>query len=59
MQYVTRWRMLRARELLANTKRSLAEIAAEVGYDSEFAFARTFKKLYGEPPGRLRRKQSA
>jgi len=58
IQYVARWRMLRARELLVSTQQSLAEIAAAVGYESEFAFAKAFKKSYGESPGALRRQRA-
>jgi transcriptional regulator GlxA family with amidase domain len=55
MRYVTNWRMRHARDLL-ETGRSIAEIAAEVGYESEFAFAKAFKRVYGVPPGAMRRR---
>ena len=39
---------------LEKTSRGVAEIAAEVGYDSEAAFNRAFKREFGQPPGRYR-----
>ncbi|HEU5056537.1 MAG TPA: AraC family transcriptional regulator [Kofleriaceae bacterium] len=44
-----------AARLLAESDRSLAEIAAAVGYTSEFAFNRAFQRARGVPPGRFRR----
>ncbi|WP_280447849.1 AraC family transcriptional regulator [Nocardia cyriacigeorgica] len=55
LSYLTRWRLLTAARLLGDTDASLASIAAEVGYTSEFAFAKAFKREYGLPPGRYRR----
>lgn len=55
MIYLARWRMLRARELLRETRRPLADISEAVGYRSEFAFSKAFKKIVGEPPGAIRR----
>lgn len=55
MTYLTRWRLrLGAREL-ATTSRSVAEIAFDVGYESEAAFNRAFKREFGRPPGGYRR----
>jgi len=42
--YITQWRVLRAKELLEESKLSVGEIAEEVGYRSEAAFNRVFKK---------------
>ncbi|WP_438021923.1 AraC family transcriptional regulator [Sorangium sp. So ce233] len=56
LRYVTELRMQRAAELLAEGDRSLASVAAEVGYDSEFAFSRAFKRHTGEAPGAFRRR---
>jgi AraC-like DNA-binding protein len=61
MQYLTNWRMqLAANHLLGSTD-SVAVIANRVGYDSEAAFSRAFKKLVGAPPSdwRRRRKESS
>lgn len=48
--YLTRLRMQRARELLRDTALPLHEIAARVGYDSDLAFTRTFRKRVGTTP---------
>ncbi|MEO1061810.1 MAG: AraC family transcriptional regulator [Actinomycetota bacterium] len=50
MQYVTRWRMHVALELLRSGERTVAETAAQVGYDSEAAFSRAFKRTMGVSP---------
>jgi len=55
MVYLARWRMLKARELLVDTGLSMAEISERVGYRSEFAFAKAFKKNLGETPGEVRK----
>jgi transcriptional regulator GlxA family with amidase domain len=54
-RYLSRLRMERATELLLTSDVSLAEIAREVGYDSEFSFNRAFKRNRGLPPGVFRR----
>lgn len=54
MAYLTGWRMQRAHTLLRETSFPLADIAEQVGYDSEAAFSRAFKRRYGVPPGRVR-----
>jgi AraC-like DNA-binding protein len=43
---------------LKSGKSSLAQIAADLGYQSEAAFARAFKRMCGEPPGAVRRASS-
>jgi AraC-like DNA-binding protein len=53
--YLTRWRMQLAARALAQTLRGVAEIAAEVGYDSEAAFNRAFKREFTLPPARYRK----
>jgi transcriptional regulator GlxA family with amidase domain len=40
--------------MLKSTSRSVAEIAAEVGYESEAAFNRAFKREFQAPPARFR-----
>jgi AraC-like DNA-binding protein len=52
--YVSRWRMTVAAALLRDTSHPLAVVADRVGYDSEFAFARAFRRAYGLAPGRYR-----
>ncbi len=54
MTYLARWRLLLAAQSLERTSRSVAEIAADVGYESEAAFNRAFKREFGQPPGRYR-----
>lgn len=54
MQYLTHWRMQVAANLLAQSGAKLAAIGAEVGYDSEAAFSRAFKKATGLAPGAWR-----
>jgi AraC-like DNA-binding protein len=54
MTYLTRWRLRLAARSLERTPRGVAEIAADVGYESEAAFNRAFKREYGQPPGRYR-----
>jgi AraC-like DNA-binding protein len=56
MAYLTRWRLQLGAQLLASTSRSVAQIAAEVGYESEPAFNRAFKREFGSPPARFRMK---
>jgi AraC-like DNA-binding protein len=55
IEYLTRWRMLLAGEKLHATNDSIASIAAEVGYGSEYAFSTAFARVMGCPPGRYRR----
>ncbi len=55
LTYLTQARMDLAARLLLRTDDSLAKIASRVGYDSEFAFNRAFKKKYGAPPRRFRK----
>jgi len=54
MTYLTRWRLQLAARSLEATSRGLAEIAGDVGYESEAAFNRAFKREFGLPPGRYR-----
>jgi AraC-like DNA-binding protein len=55
MQYLTQWRMLLAANLLARSNTSLAQIAQEVGYETDTALSRAFRREYGIPPGTWRR----
>ena len=59
IDYLTRWRMQRARDLLVNSELSLGAISKRVGYTSEPAFNRAFKKQFKETPGYMRRSMSA
>jgi AraC-like DNA-binding protein len=55
MHYLTSWRMQVATQKLRDTGASLAQVAESVGYDSEAAFSRAFKKAVGEAPATWRR----
>jgi AraC-like DNA-binding protein len=57
MQYLASWRMQIATQTLRSSSASLAEVADMVGYDSEAAFSRAFKKAVGTAPGTWRRAQ--
>jgi AraC-like DNA-binding protein len=59
IQYLTEWRMQLANGILANTKDSIAQVASQVGYESEAAFSRAFKKMIGSPPAEWRRNHLA
>jgi len=50
IQYLTCWRMLLARQLLRESTLGIGEIAGRVGYESEAAFNRAFRRLVGSPP---------
>ena len=54
MAYLTRWRLQLASRSLERTSRGIAEIANDVGYESEAAFNQAFKREFGRPPGRYR-----
>ncbi len=58
MQYLTRWRMQLAANQLRNGSDSVAVVAENVGYESEAAFSRAFKKAVGMPPSQWRRPRS-
>jgi AraC-like DNA-binding protein len=53
--YLARWRLHHGATLLQTTSRAIIEIAGDVGYESEAAFNRAFKREFGAPPGRYRR----
>ena len=53
----TGWRLRLAADALRSTPKGVAEVAAEVGYESEAAFNRAFKRTFGLPPARFRREQ--
>jgi AraC-like DNA-binding protein len=55
MQYLTRWRMNVAFDALRDDGATVGELAARLGYRSEAAFARAFKRVVGVPPGAVRR----
>lgn len=56
-RYLTRWRMQLARTQLLETSDSLFVLADRLGYQSEAAFSRAFKRMFGVSPGSLRSSQ--
>jgi AraC-like DNA-binding protein len=54
MAYLTWWRLTTAARQLVDTDDALSTVATRAGYRSEFAFARAFKREFGEAPGRYR-----
>ena len=56
MYYLAKWRMQIASGLLSGGDTNIAGVAAEVGYGSEAAFSRAFKKMVGIPPSAWRRR---
>jgi AraC-like DNA-binding protein len=59
MQYLTRWRLQLAAERLARGSAKVSAIGAQVGYDSEAAFSRAFKRETGQSPAAWRRSRRA
>ncbi|TDC51709.1 AraC family transcriptional regulator [Actinomadura sp. KC345] len=55
MRYVTRWRMQVALDCLRNDDAQVAALASRLGYESEAAFSRAFKRTHGIAPGAARR----
>ena len=55
MQYITRWRMQVAQNALETEDTTVAELSGRLGYQSEAAFARAFKRVIGIPPGAVKR----
>jgi AraC-like DNA-binding protein len=50
LTYVTRWKLWHASRLLAEGNLSVGETALRVGYESEAAFSKAFKRHFGQPP---------
>lgn len=57
MRYCAKWRMRMAANMLRDGKANTANIAYAVGFNSEAAFNRAFKREFGEPPAAWRRRQ--
>jgi len=53
--YLTGWRLRLAAQALTSSSKGIADVAASVGYESEAAFNRAFKRTFGVPPARYRR----
>jgi AraC-like DNA-binding protein len=56
MRYVARWRMHVAVDALREENATVAELADRLGYRSEAAFSRAFKRVIGDSPGTVRRR---
>jgi AraC-like DNA-binding protein len=56
MQYLAKWRMQLASKLLRDDSSDLDTVATEIGYGSEAAFSRAFKKMMGMSPSEWRRR---
>jgi AraC-like DNA-binding protein len=56
LTYLARWRLQLAARLLHTTRRTILHVAIDVGYESEAAFNRAFKREFGLPPAQYRRK---
>ena len=56
MGYLTIWRMLKARDLLEASPLPIDAIGAQVGYESQAAFTRAFRRHFGHGPGAARRR---
>jgi AraC-like DNA-binding protein len=59
MAYLTRWRLILGARALTATSHSVSQVAQQVGYESEAAFNRAFKRWCGLPPARYRREKAA
>ncbi len=59
MQYLTQWRMLLASNLLRHSNVPLSQVAEEVGYLTDAAFSRAFRREFGLPPAAWRRSRLA
>ena len=59
IQYLTQWRMILAANLLSSSNAPLARIAEEIGYHTDTAFSRAFRREYGTAPAAWRRMRSA
>ena len=57
MQYLTNWRMQLAACRLRDTEAKVVDVALDVGYESEAAFSRAFKRVVGVAPGTWRRER--
>jgi AraC-like DNA-binding protein len=57
MQYLTQWRLQLAANLLATTSAKVADVGLQVGYESEAAFSRAFKRAIGRSPAHYRQER--
>lgn len=55
VDYLNQYRLEKSKELLENTRKSIEEIAAHIGFTSANSYIRTFKKYYGVTPGQYKK----
>ena len=55
MRYLTNWRMQLAASKLRENRQTIAQISYDVGYESEAAFTRAFRREMGQPPAAWRK----
>jgi AraC-like DNA-binding protein len=58
LQYLVDWRLQKAARLLRDSRHTLAQIASAVGYESEAAFNKAFKRSFRVPPGTYRERRT-
>lgn len=59
IRYMTLWRLQAAKSQLRESQKTIGQLAYSVGYESEEAFSRAFKREFGLPPARWRDQQDA
>lgn len=59
IRYMTLWRLQAAKSQLLESRKTIGQLAYSVGYESEEAFSRAFKREFGLPPARWREQQDA
>ena len=59
MDYLIRWRMMIAADRLSSTQDPISQISSSLGYETESAFGRVYKKVWGCSPGKHRRQAPA
>jgi len=59
LEYVTEWRMQKAVQLLQQRDKKLVDVAQSIGYESDAAFSKAFKRVVGLTPGEYRRNSLA
>jgi AraC-like DNA-binding protein len=59
LEYVTEWRMQKAVQLLERHDKKLIDVAQSVGYESDAAFSKAFKRVVGLTPGEYRQNGGA
>jgi transcriptional regulator GlxA family with amidase domain len=58
LAYLARWRLQLGARRLLTTNWKVLRVAQDVGYESEAAFSRAFRRAFGAPPGQYRRERT-